>query len=98
MIRLSLVAALLAAAVTTSVRAADAPSEIKLGTLYASSGRYASLAPLCPLRAVDPELTYYLGQALAEQVSLAPAEGPEGSVNADCVRLVEQAKRARVPR
>jgi len=66
--------------------------------LHASSGRYASLAPLCPLRAVDPELTYYLGQALAEQVSLAPAEGPEGSVNADCVRLVEQAKRARVPR
>jgi branched-chain amino acid transport system substrate-binding protein len=44
MIRLSLVAALLAAAVTTSVRAADAPSEIKLGTLYASSGRYASIS------------------------------------------------------
>jgi branched-chain amino acid transport system substrate-binding protein len=44
MIRLSLVAALLAAVATTSVRAADAPSEIKLGTLYASSGRYASIS------------------------------------------------------
>ncbi|HXW40069.1 MAG TPA: amino acid ABC transporter substrate-binding protein, partial [Xanthobacteraceae bacterium] len=37
-------AALLAPAATTSVRAADAPAEIKLGTLYASSGRYASIS------------------------------------------------------
>jgi branched-chain amino acid transport system substrate-binding protein len=44
MIRLSLFAALLASVTTASVQAADAPTEIKLGTLYASSGRYASIS------------------------------------------------------
>jgi branched-chain amino acid transport system substrate-binding protein len=44
MIRLSLYAALLVSATTASVQAADAPAEIKLGTLYASSGRYASIS------------------------------------------------------
>ncbi len=44
MIRLSLFAALLASATTAAVQAADAPTEIKLGTLYASSGRFASIS------------------------------------------------------
>lgn len=44
MIRLSVFAALLASVTTASVQAADAPAEIKLGTLYASSGRYASIS------------------------------------------------------
>jgi hypothetical protein len=66
--------------------------------IHASSGRYASLTPLCPLRAVDPERTYYLGQSLAEQVHLAEAEGSIVSDNADCQRLIEQARRARVAR
>jgi len=44
MIRLSILAALLAATATVSAQAADAPAEIKLGTLYASSGRYASIS------------------------------------------------------
>jgi branched-chain amino acid transport system substrate-binding protein len=44
MIRLSTIAALLATVAATSAQAADAPSEIKLGTLYASSGRYASIS------------------------------------------------------
>src|SRR6202035_4080936 len=44
MIRLAIFAALLASATATSVQAADAPAEIKLGTLYASSGRYASIS------------------------------------------------------
>jgi branched-chain amino acid transport system substrate-binding protein len=35
---------LLAAAAALPARAADAPSEIKLGTLYASSGRFASIS------------------------------------------------------
>jgi branched-chain amino acid transport system substrate-binding protein len=44
MIRLSIFAALLASATIPAVHAADAPAEIKLGTLYASSGRYASIS------------------------------------------------------
>ena len=44
MIRLSTAAALLAFAAVGSAQAADAPAEIKLGTLYASSGRYASIS------------------------------------------------------
>jgi branched-chain amino acid transport system substrate-binding protein len=44
MIRLSIFAALLASAMTLAAQAADAPAEIKLGTLYASSGRYASIS------------------------------------------------------
>ena len=43
MIRLSIFAALLAS-VTATAQAADAPTEIKLGTLYASAGRYASIS------------------------------------------------------
>jgi branched-chain amino acid transport system substrate-binding protein len=41
---LSIFAALLALATTLAAQAADAPAEIKLGTLYASSGRYASIS------------------------------------------------------
>ena len=44
MIRLSMFAALLVSATTLAAQAADAPAEIKLGTLYASSGRYASIS------------------------------------------------------
>jgi branched-chain amino acid transport system substrate-binding protein len=44
MIRLSLFAVLLASAIAAGAQAADAPAEIKLGTLYASSGRYASIS------------------------------------------------------
>jgi branched-chain amino acid transport system substrate-binding protein len=44
MIRLFTIAAALAAMATVSAQAADAPAEIKLGTLYASSGRYASIS------------------------------------------------------
>jgi branched-chain amino acid transport system substrate-binding protein len=44
MIRLSIVAALLASVAAGAAQAADAPAEIKLGTLYASSGRYASIS------------------------------------------------------
>ena len=44
MIRPSIFAALLASVTTAGVQAADAPAEIKLGTLYASSGRYASIS------------------------------------------------------
>ncbi len=44
MIRLSIVAALLASLTSAAVQAADAPAEIKLGTLYASSGRFASIS------------------------------------------------------
>ncbi len=44
MIRLSIFAAFLASVALSSVQAADAPAEIKLGTLYASSGRYASIS------------------------------------------------------
>jgi branched-chain amino acid transport system substrate-binding protein len=43
-IRQSIVAALAVAASAAAVQAADAPAEIKLGTLYASSGRYASIS------------------------------------------------------
>jgi branched-chain amino acid transport system substrate-binding protein len=44
MFRLFTMAALLAATAAVSAQAADAPAEIKLGTLYASSGRYASIS------------------------------------------------------
>jgi branched-chain amino acid transport system substrate-binding protein len=44
MIRPTILAALLAAVAAGGARAADAPAEIKLGTLYASSGRYASIS------------------------------------------------------
>jgi branched-chain amino acid transport system substrate-binding protein len=44
MFRQSFFAALLAAGTVTAAQAADAPAEIKLGTLYASSGRYASIS------------------------------------------------------
>jgi branched-chain amino acid transport system substrate-binding protein len=43
MTRLSIVAAFLLASIGAA-QAADAPTEIKLGTLYASSGRYASIS------------------------------------------------------
>src|SRR6516164_4737582 len=43
MTRLSIVAAFLLASIGAA-QAADAPAEIKLGTLYASSGRYASIS------------------------------------------------------
>jgi branched-chain amino acid transport system substrate-binding protein len=43
--RLAIVAALMAPLTTaTAAQAADAPAEIKLGTLYASSGRFASIS------------------------------------------------------
>ncbi len=44
MIRLSFFAALLVSASGIAAQAADVPAEIKLGTLYASSGRYASIS------------------------------------------------------
>jgi len=44
MFRLSILATLLAVTATVSARGADAPAEIKLGTLYASSGRYSSIS------------------------------------------------------
>ncbi|HML07376.1 MAG TPA: amino acid ABC transporter substrate-binding protein [Xanthobacteraceae bacterium] len=44
MIRLSIFAALMVLVTSAAVQAADAPAEIKLGTLYASSGRYASIS------------------------------------------------------
>jgi branched-chain amino acid transport system substrate-binding protein len=44
MIRLSIFAALLASATAGAAQAAEAPAEIKLGTLYASSGRFASIS------------------------------------------------------
>jgi branched-chain amino acid transport system substrate-binding protein len=42
-IRYAILATLVASLITTA-QAADAPAEIKLGTLYASSGRYASIS------------------------------------------------------
>lgn len=66
--------------------------------LHASFGRYAELTPLCPLHAIDPDRTYYFGQSLSEQVHLAEAEGASIRGDADCERLVEQARRAGVPR
>jgi branched-chain amino acid transport system substrate-binding protein len=44
MFRLSMLAAVLGALTTAGAQAADAPAEIKLGTLYASAGRYASIS------------------------------------------------------
>ena len=44
MIRLLTMVAVFASMAAISARAADAPAEIKLGTLYASSGRYASIS------------------------------------------------------
>ena len=44
MFRLFTMAAVLASTAAVSAQAADAPAEIKLGTLYASSGRYASIS------------------------------------------------------
>jgi branched-chain amino acid transport system substrate-binding protein len=44
MIRLSMFAVLLASATAAGAQATDAPAEIKIGTLYASSGRYASIS------------------------------------------------------
>jgi branched-chain amino acid transport system substrate-binding protein len=44
MIRLSMLAVLLASATAAGAQATDAPAEIKIGTLYASSGRYASIS------------------------------------------------------
>jgi branched-chain amino acid transport system substrate-binding protein len=44
MFRLFTIAAALASMAAVSAQAADAPAEIKLGTLYASSGRYASIS------------------------------------------------------
>ncbi len=44
MIRHAIFATLLASLMIASVQAADAPAQIKLGTLYASSGRYASIS------------------------------------------------------
>jgi branched-chain amino acid transport system substrate-binding protein len=44
MIRHMLLAALSCVALAAPAMAADAPTEIKLGTLYASSGRYASIS------------------------------------------------------
>jgi len=43
-IRLSIFAGLALSLTAAAVEAADAPAEIKLGTLYASSGRYASIS------------------------------------------------------
>jgi branched-chain amino acid transport system substrate-binding protein len=44
MIRWSILALFVAGTAVASAQAADAPAEIKLGTLYASSGRYASIS------------------------------------------------------
>ena len=44
MIRISILVALTASMTAAAVQAADAPAEIKLGTLYASTGRFASLS------------------------------------------------------
>jgi branched-chain amino acid transport system substrate-binding protein len=44
MIRISILAALTVSLTGAAARAADAPAEVKLGTLYASSGNFASLS------------------------------------------------------
>lgn len=44
MLKLTGATLLAALAITSQARAADAPAEIKLGTLYASAGRYASIS------------------------------------------------------
>ena len=44
MIRISILVALAASLTAPAVQAADAPAEIKIGTLYASTGRFASLS------------------------------------------------------
>jgi len=44
MIRRAILATLLASLTSAAALAADAPAEIKLGTLYASSGRFASIS------------------------------------------------------
>ena len=44
MTRNAILAAAMALLMTASAQAADAPKDIKLGTLYASSGRYASIS------------------------------------------------------
>ena len=44
MIRPAMTAILLASLAGAAARAADAPTEIRIGTLYASSGRYASIS------------------------------------------------------
>ena len=44
MIRISILVALTASLTAAAAQAAEAPAEIKLGTLYASTGRYASLS------------------------------------------------------
>jgi branched-chain amino acid transport system substrate-binding protein len=44
MVRIGILAALAASLGAAAVLAGDAPAEIKLGTLYASSGRFASLS------------------------------------------------------
>jgi len=44
MIRISILVALTASLTAAAAQAAEAPAEIKLGTLYASSGRFASLS------------------------------------------------------
>jgi branched-chain amino acid transport system substrate-binding protein len=43
MIGISILVALTASLTAAAVQAADSPAEIKLGTLFASSGRFASL-------------------------------------------------------
>ncbi|HYA05936.1 MAG TPA: amino acid ABC transporter substrate-binding protein, partial [Xanthobacteraceae bacterium] len=44
MTRNAILAAAMASLMTAGAQAADAPKDIKLGTLYASSGRYASIS------------------------------------------------------
>jgi branched-chain amino acid transport system substrate-binding protein len=43
-IRHAIFAIIMTSLTSASVHAADAPAEIKLGTLYASSGRFASIS------------------------------------------------------
>jgi branched-chain amino acid transport system substrate-binding protein len=49
MVRRWFSAALITFLTTAAALAADAPAEIKLGTLYASSGRFASISMPVPI-------------------------------------------------
>ena len=64
------------------------------------SRSHAALEPLCPMHTLERDAAYYDGTSLATQLHLAEGEkrNPHPEYDSSCERLLDQLRRARIPR
>jgi hypothetical protein len=66
----------------------------------ASGHYYAHLSPRCPMHTLERDAAYYDGTSFATQLHLAEGEkrNPHPEYDCSCERLLDQLRRARIPR